>query len=119
MIKYECVADKRIYSEEQMRDLFRFKEYRGYTRTFEDWIKLELDNGYIINYTMSLQDILEYVQQHDMKYRGIRFQHKNGKKFEVLDADKGLFSIEGERGFFTLSDLEIDYEDEPVFGICS
>lgn len=56
MVKYKCVNDGRIYSEDQMRDLFRFKKYRGYTGTFEDWIKSELDNGYIINYTDKKSD---------------------------------------------------------------
>lgn len=50
MTIYQCVADKRIYTEEQMRELFRFKEYRGYIGTFEDWIKEELDNRHVINY---------------------------------------------------------------------
>lgn len=68
---------------------------------------------------MSLQNILEYVQLHDLKYGDICFKHDNGKKFKVLDADMGLFSVEGKSGFFTLSDLEVDYEDEPVFKICS
>lgn len=124
MTIYQCVADKRTYTEEQMRELFRFKEYRGYIGTFEDWIKEELDNRHVINYTekksdMSLQNILEYAQLHDLKYGDICFKHDNGKKFKVLDADMGLFSVEGKSGFFTLSDLEVDYEDEPVFKICS
>lgn len=124
MVIYQCVADKRLYTEEQMKNLFRFKEYRGYTGTFEDWIKEELENGYIVNYTeknsnMSLQNILKYAQLHDMKYGDICFQHDNGKKFKVLDADMGLFSVEGKSGFYTLNDLEVDYEDEEVFKIFS
>ena len=124
MVIYQCVADKRLYTEEQMKNLFRFKEYRGYTGTFEDWIKEELENGYIIDYTekksdMSLQNILEYARLHDLKYGDICFRYNNGKKFKVLDADMGLFSIEGKRGFYTLSDLEVDYENEDVFSIYS
>lgn len=124
MTIYQCIADKRMYTEKQMRNLFKFKEYRGYTETFEDWIKSELDIGYIINYTekksnMSLQNILEYARLHNFKYGDICFEHDNGKKFKVLDADMGLFSVEGKSGFYTLSDLEVDYEDEKVFKICS
>ena len=47
MSEYRCVSTNKKYSEEQMRDLFKFKEYKGYTGTFEEWIKEEIDSGYI------------------------------------------------------------------------
>lgn len=47
MSEYRCISTNRKYSEEQMQNLFKFKEYKGYTGTFEDWIKEELNNGYI------------------------------------------------------------------------
>lgn len=123
MIYFQCVATGKLYTKSQMRDLFKFKEYRGYTGTFYDWIREELDNGRIINYTekkagLSLDEILEYAVVHNMKFSDIRFRHDNGKLFTLLDADKGLFGIEGRNGFFRLEDLELDYENEAVFSIC-
>ena len=47
MSEYRCVSTNKKYSEEQMRDLFKFKEYKGYTGIFEEWIKEEIDSGYI------------------------------------------------------------------------
>ena len=60
---YKCIADGRIYSEEQMRNLFRFKEHRGYTGTFEDWIEMEIKKGYleVINDEQRTTNILEYM----------------------------------------------------------
>ena len=60
---YKCIVDGRVYSEEQMRNLFRFKEYRGYTGTFEDWIEMEIKKGYleVINDEQRTTNILEYM----------------------------------------------------------
>ena len=47
MSEYRCISTNKKYSEEQLRDLFKFKEYKGYIGTFEEWIKEEIDSGYI------------------------------------------------------------------------
>ena len=123
MVKYQCVATGKIYSEKQMKEFFKYKEYRGYTGTCDDWIKSELDSGYIINYTgkttaLSLEEIFEYAKQHNLKYNELHFKHFNGKEFVLIDADQELFRMEGTSGFVTFEDLERSYENEQVFNIC-
>lgn len=44
---FECVADKRVYTEEQLKTLFIFKITHGYDKSFDDWINEELRNGYL------------------------------------------------------------------------
>ena len=38
MRQFECVADKKIYTESQLRQLFQFKVVHGYDNKFENWI---------------------------------------------------------------------------------
>ena len=38
MRQFECVADKKIYTESQLRQLFKFKVVHGYDNKFENWI---------------------------------------------------------------------------------
>lgn len=44
MRQFECIKDKRIYTEEQLKNLFQFKVVHGYDKDFEDWIKEEIKN---------------------------------------------------------------------------
>lgn len=44
---FECIADKRVYTEEQLKTLFIFKTVHGYDKSFDDWINEELRNGYL------------------------------------------------------------------------
>ena len=47
MRQFECVADKKIYTESQLQQLFKFKVIHGYDNKFEDWINEEIQNGYL------------------------------------------------------------------------
>lgn len=47
MRQFECVADKRVYTEEQLKTLFIFKTTHGYDNKFENWINEEIQNGYL------------------------------------------------------------------------
>lgn len=47
MRQFECVADKKIYTESQLRQLFQFKVVHGYDNKFENWINEEVQNGYL------------------------------------------------------------------------
>ena len=47
MRQFECVADKKIYTESQLRQLFQFKVVHGYDNKFENWINEEIQNGYL------------------------------------------------------------------------
>jgi len=44
---FECVADKSVYTESQLRQLFQFKVVHGYDKKFEEWIREEIQNGYL------------------------------------------------------------------------
>lgn len=44
---FECVADKRVYTESQLQQLFQFKVVHGYDNKFENWINEEIQNGYL------------------------------------------------------------------------
>ena len=44
MRQFECVADKKIYTESQLRQLFQFKVVHGYDNKFENWINEEIQN---------------------------------------------------------------------------
>lgn len=47
MRQFECVADKKIYTESQLRQLFQFKIVHGYDKKFEEWIREEVQNDYL------------------------------------------------------------------------
>ena len=47
MRQFECIADKRTYTESQLRQLFQFKVVHGYDNKFENWINEEIQNGYL------------------------------------------------------------------------
>ncbi|WP_370781080.1 hypothetical protein [Anaerobutyricum hallii] len=44
---FECVADKRVYTEDQLKTLFVFKTAHGYDKSFEDWVNEKLRKGYL------------------------------------------------------------------------
>lgn len=44
---FECVADKRVYTESHLQQLFQFKVVHGYDKKFEEWIREEIQNGYL------------------------------------------------------------------------
>ena len=48
MRQFECIADKKIYTESQLRQLFQFKIVHGYDKKFEEWIREEIQNGYLL-----------------------------------------------------------------------
>ena len=60
---FECVAYKRVYTEEQLKTLFIFKTTHGYDKSFEDWINEELRNGYL-----RMLSETEIINMHIQKY---------------------------------------------------
>lgn len=119
---YQFKGTGNIYTYKQLQMFFLHGRKRKIT--FNEWFNNSISDGTIINYTdkknnLSLEEVVEYAFLHDMKFSEVHFQHDNGKEFTVLDAEKGLFSIKGRDGFFTFEDLELDYENEQVFSICS
>lgn len=60
---FECVADKRVYTESQLQQLFQFKVVHGYDNKFENWINEEIQNGYL----RVLND-MEIANNHIKKY---------------------------------------------------
>ena len=63
MIYFECVADKRVYTESQLQQLFQFKVVHGYDNKFENWINEEIQNGYL-----RLLTDMEIANNHIKKY---------------------------------------------------
>ena len=63
MKQFECIEDKRIYTESQLQQLFQFKVVHGYDDKFENWINKEIQNGYL----RLLTDI-EIANNHIKKY---------------------------------------------------
>ena len=63
MKQFECIEDKRIYTESQLQQLFQFKVVHWYDKKFEDWIKEEIQNGYL----RVLTDV-EIANNHIKKY---------------------------------------------------
>lgn len=63
MRQFECVADKRVYTEDQLKTLFVFKTAHGYDNKFEDWINEEVQNGYL-----RLLTDMEIANNHINKY---------------------------------------------------
>ena len=47
MRQFECIEDKKIYTESKLRQLFQFKVVYGYDNKFENWINEEIQNGYL------------------------------------------------------------------------
>lgn len=60
---FECAADKRVYTEDQLKPLFVFKTAHGYDKSFDDWIDEELRNGYLRMLSQS-----EIINMHIQKY---------------------------------------------------
>lgn len=60
---FECVADKRVYTESQLQQLFQFKVVHGYDNKFENWINEETQNGYL-----RLLTDMEIANNHIKKY---------------------------------------------------
>ena len=63
MRQFECVEDKKIYTESQLQQLFQFKVIHGYDNKFEDWINEEIQNGYL-----RLLTDMEIANNHIKKY---------------------------------------------------
>lgn len=63
MRQFECVADKKIYTENLLEQLFQFKIVHGYDKKFEEWIREEVQNGYL----RVLADV-EIANNHIKKY---------------------------------------------------
>lgn len=59
---FECVADKRVYTENQLQQLFQFKVVHGYDNKFENWINEEIQNG------LRLLTDMEIANNHIKKY---------------------------------------------------
>ena len=60
---FECVADKRVYTEDQLKTLFVFKTAHGYDKSFEDCVNEELRKGYLRMLSQS-----EIINMHIQKY---------------------------------------------------
>lgn len=60
---FECAADKRVYTEDQLKTLFVFKTAHVYDKSFDDWIDEELRNGYLRMLSQS-----EIINMHIQKY---------------------------------------------------
>lgn len=60
---FECVADKRVYTVNQLKTLFVFKTAHGYDKSFECWINEELRNGYL-----RMPGEAEIINMHIQKY---------------------------------------------------
>ena len=60
---FECAADKRVYTEDQLKTLFVFKTAHGYDKSFEDWVNEELRKGYLRMLSQS-----EIINMHIQKY---------------------------------------------------
>ena len=60
---FECAADKRVYTEDQLKTLFIFKTTHGYDKSFDDWINEELRNGYL-----RMLDETKVINMHIQKY---------------------------------------------------
>lgn len=63
MRQFECIVDKRTYTESQLRQLFQFKVVHGYGKKFENWINEEIQNGYL-----RLLTDMEIANNHIKKY---------------------------------------------------
>ena len=63
MRQFECIADKRTYTENQLEQLFQFKVVHGYDKKFEDWIREEIQSGYL-----RLLTDMEIANNHIKKY---------------------------------------------------
>lgn len=66
MNQYKCIAEDKIYSEEEMRDIFDLAKYNGYCGTFEDWITMEIQNKYI-----EVKIVPEYLKMQELLFCGV------------------------------------------------
>ena len=67
MRQFECINNKRIYTEEELQNLFRFKVVHGCDKGFENWIKEEIQNG-----NLRVLSDKEIVNRHIRKYNSYR-----------------------------------------------
>lgn len=68
MRQFECVADKKIYTESQLRQLFQFKIVHGYDKKFEEWIREEVQNDYLILLT-DMEIANNYIKKYNSSKR--------------------------------------------------
>ena len=67
MRQFECINDKRMYTEEELQNLFKFTVVHGYDKGFENWIKEEIQNG-----NLRVLSDKEIVNRHIRKYNSYR-----------------------------------------------
>lgn len=67
MRQFECINDKRLYTEEKLQNLFKFKVVHGYDKDFENWITEEIQNG-----NLRVLSDKEIVNRHIRKYNSYR-----------------------------------------------
>ena len=67
MRQFECINNKRIYTEEELQNLFKFKVVHGYDKGFENWIKEEIQNG-----NLRVLSDKEIMNRHIRKYNSYR-----------------------------------------------
>ena len=62
MIRYKCVKENRIYTEDQLRNIFRLAQYNGWHDDFEKWIEMEIKKGLleIVTDDCRTTNILDY-----------------------------------------------------------
>ena len=63
MIRYKCVKENRIYTEDQLRNIFRLAQYNGWHDDFEKWIEMEIKKGLleIVTDDCRTTNVLDYV----------------------------------------------------------
>ena len=69
MRQFECIADKRIYTEKQLKNLFQFKVVHGYDKDFENWVKEEIQNG-----NLRVLSDMEIANRHIRKWNSYKQQ---------------------------------------------
>ena len=63
MIRYKCVKENRIYTEDQLRNIFRLAQYNGWHDDFEKWIEMEIKKGLleIVTDDCRTTNVLDYM----------------------------------------------------------
>ena len=63
MIRYKCVKENRIYTEDQLINIFRLAQYNGWHDDFEKWIEMEIKKGLleIVTDDCRTTNILDYM----------------------------------------------------------
>lgn len=63
MIRYKCVKENRIYTEDQLRNIFRLAQYNGWHDDFEKWIEMEIKKGLlkIVTDDYRTTNVLDYM----------------------------------------------------------